>query len=304
MEPSSRPDFSRHLKGLIYSLARCFPVRPSNCAEATAVCRALREHGIASTLGRLSKAGDDPDEIVAEYRAASDQMKPATPASDEFYLSLKPPALNFSPRHVASVVAKAFENGEAVHFDAHGFAYAEQTFRLLEETMGNSGVAPGRSWTFGVTLPSRWKRSKEDARWVAKNGVRPRLVKGDFPGSAADEVDPVQGYLDLADFLAGEVPELAVATHDAILAREVATRCRSKGAALQFELFFGMPSSAMMALSRELGVPVRFYVPYGDTLIVYMIKDLLGNPHKALRPQALELLASQETKLARITALP
>jgi proline dehydrogenase len=303
MEPSTEPLFSRYMKSLVYSMARFFPVRPGNCAEATVICLALRAHGLPSTLGKLSKAGDDAAEIVAEYLTASDQLRTATP-SDDFYLSVKPPALDFSARHVARIVEKAIENGQGVHFDAHGFAFAEATFRLLDEAIGNTGAAPGRDWTFGVTLPSRWKRSILDAQWVAKNGVRPRLVKGDFPGSAADEMDPVKGYLELVDLLAGEVPELAVATHDAVLAREVVARCRRKGAAVEFELFFGMPSSSMMSLARELQVPVRFYVPYGDTLIVYMVRDLLANPHKVLRPNALELLATQETKLARITALP
>jgi proline dehydrogenase len=291
-----------YLKKAVYSMARCFPVSPGNCGEATVVCRALREHGTASTIGKLSKSGDDPAQIVADYLAASDQHRCAVSPND-FYLSLKPPALQFSPQHVSAVVARAVENGQGVHFDAHGLDTAEGTFRLLKETIANFGETSGRGWSFGVTLPSRWKRSVADARWVVENGVRPRLVKGEFAGTAAEEVDPVLGYLELAEFLAGEVPEVAVATHDCALAREAVARCRKKGAAVQFELFFGLPFTGMMALAHELQVPLRFYVPYGEALLVFLIRDLLSHPRKMLRPDALELFSGQEKKLARIMAL-
>jgi proline dehydrogenase len=301
MLPAKEDGFRKFLKSLVYRVAGCFPLRPGNSVEATAVCEALRAHGIPCTLGKLSKAGDDPAEIVSEYRRASDALR-STARSDDFYLSVKPPALNFCPEHAEAIVTKALENRHSVHFDAHGFLFADKTLNLLGIMIENCTAAGGAPWTFGLTLPSRWKRSVADARWVIRNGVRPRIVKGDFKASPADEVEPVQGFLDLVDLLAGEVPEVAVATHDCILAREVVTRCRKRGAAVQLELFFGMPSGSMMALARELDVPLRFYVPYGDTLIVYMIRDLLGNPHKILRPSSLELLASEERKLSRIIA--
>ena len=57
----------------------------------------------------------------------------------------------------------------------------------------------------------------------------------------------------------------------------------------------------MLALAREAGVPAGFYVPYGDTLLIYVIRDLLTNPHKLLRRDSFELLGSQRAKLARIT---
>jgi proline dehydrogenase len=56
----------------------------------------------------------------------------------------------------------------------------------------------------------------------------------------------------------------------------------------------------MMALSRELQVPLRFYVPYGDTLLIYFIRDLLSNPHKLFRPDSYQILGSPATKLVRI----
>jgi len=283
-------------------LARCCAIRPGNGSDAAEVCRTLAGHGIASTLGKLSKSGDDPAQIVHEYQLASDSLG-INAARDRFYLSLKPPALNFNPDHAADIVATALRNGHGVHFDAHAFVYANRGLKLLEDVMEQYQERSSdteRGWIFGLTLPSRWKRSQADARWAASKGVRPRLVKGDFKAGSSEEVSPTKGFLALIDLLAGDVAELAVATHDCALAREALTRCKRAGSAVQLELFFGMPSGSMMALARELEVPVRFYVPFGDTLLIYAIRDLLANPQKILRRGSYERVGTLEKKLARI----
>jgi len=301
MRAATDPGWKRQLKRGVYAAARLCPLRPRTALEAAEVCRALVGYGLPATLGKLSKAGDDPLQIVEACLQASDTFKRSA-AGDRFYLSVKPPALKFNPDHVAQIVARARQNGHGVHFDAHGLFFAEQTLKLLQETMERCPCSADGAgdWSFGLTLPSRWKRSVADARWAASKGVRPRVVKGDFPAAPADEVEPDQGYLALIDILAGEVAEVAVATHDCVLAREALTRCRRRGSAVQLELFFGLPTGAMLALARELEVPVRFYVPFGDTLLIYLVRDLLANPHKLLRRGAYEIVGSQERKLARI----
>lgn len=303
MESASDCRYAGHLKSFLYSLSKRCAIGPRDGSEAAEVCKVLGGHDIASTLGKLSRSGDDPVRIVQEYQLASNSLK-SSPATDRFYLSLKPPALNFDTRHAAAIVATALQNGHGVHFDAHGFAYAEQSLTLLEAVMQLHPHSKGRArnWSFGLTLPSRWKRSLSDARWAAGKGVRPRVVKGDFRAGPADEVDPGKGFLALVDQLAGHVSELAVATHDCALAREAVLRCKRAGSAVELELFFGMPSASMMAMSWEMEVPVRFYVPYGDTLLIYLVRDLLTNPHKVLRRSAFEVLGSPKTKLARIIA--
>ena len=113
-------------------------------------------------------------------------------------------------------------------------------------------------------------------------------------------MDPVKGFLSLVDRLAGNIPEIAVATHDYALAREAIKRCKDAGCMVQLELLFGMPIGNMMALSQEMGVPVRFYVPYGEDLFIYGTHHFLTNPHKLLRPGLLEVFSGHRSKLARI----
>lgn len=299
---SGDPEYKKQLKKLAYRLGKLCPIKPQIISEGTELCRVLQAHDLLTTLGRLSGAGDDPEQIVNEYLLASNSLS-SSPVQDRFYLSVKPPALKFDPEYAAVIAATALLNGHGVHFDSHKFAQADQTLELIEELLGrnlHSDDGP-RGWRFGLSLPSRWKRSVADARWAAEKGLRVRVVKGDFEAGANDEVDPRVGFLKLVEQLAGKGTDLALATHDCALARECITICKEAGAPVQLELFFGRPASAMLALSRETGVPVGFYVPYGDNLLIYVIRDLVTNPLKLLRRDSFELLGSQEKKLARIT---
>jgi len=304
MESQTADVGKKYVKRAVYALGKLFPVSPKNLSEGLYVCRELYMHGIHSTLGKFSKAGDDPAEIVAEYQSASNALGNDSP-SCHFYLSIKPPALDFNLENSVMLAAAALQNGHGVHFDSHEYAQTDRTLQLLEQVMDRNIPAKDMngSWKFGVTLPSRWKRSMDDATWAAEKDVRVRLVKGEFKASdSSDETDPVTGFLALVDRLAGNVPEIAVATHDYALAREAITRCRSVGSSVQLELLFGMPAGAMTRLSSEMGVPVRFYVPYGDTLLIYGIRFFLANPRKLLVPDFLQILAGQEAKLAKIVA--
>lgn len=294
--------YKQQLKRLVYFLAGPCAISPKNTLEAISICRELDEHEISSTLGKFSKAGDDPVQIVQEYCLASTSLRDGGGKGD-FYLSLKPPSLGFQPEHAHAIASTALSNGHRVHFDSHGHDLAELSLSLLKRVMVQrfpSSEAPG-GWQFSVTLPSRWKRSMTDAEWVSEMGVRARLVKGEFKASSsADEADPRQGFLALVDRLAGNAPEIAVATHDYSLAKEAVARCQRSGTPVELELLFGIPAGNMIQLSREMLVPVRFYVPYGNTLLIYGIRHFLTNPHKVFRPHAREVISGSKSKLDRI----
>jgi hypothetical protein len=56
----------------------------------------------------------------------------------------------------------------------------------------------------------------------------------------------------------------------------------------------------MIAIAMKHGAPLRFYVPYGDTLLAYGIRHLLANPHKLSRGNYFEALAGQQPRLHRV----
>ena len=301
MESHIIPACTNQLKKVVYGLEKLCPISPKNLSEGLHVCRTLQMRGIPSTLGKFSKLGDDIDEIISEYQLASNTIESCS-AADHFYLSLKPSVLNFNRENVLAIATVALQKGHGVHFDSREHAQAEPTIRLLQHIMDQNIPAPDTTctWKFSIAMPTRWKRSIADAQWAAKNGVRVRLVKGEFKApSSAEEMDPAMGFLELVDRLAGNVPEIALASHDYALVREAITRCKKTATAVQLELIFGLPVGRLLALAVEMGVPVRFYVPYGDALLIYGIRYFLRNPQKLLRPGFLEMFASFKSKLNR-----
>ena len=162
--PPQTPAHRQRLKRLIYLLASRFAISPKNTLEGVAICRELDRHGIASTLGKFSKSGDDPREIVREYCLASDSLRSMS-TGGSFYLSLKPPSLGFQPEHARAIAGTALSNDHRIHFDSHGHDLVQPTLSLLERVIAqrlpSDEVPPGRH--FSVTLPSRWKRNMINA---------------------------------------------------------------------------------------------------------------------------------------------
>lgn len=291
------------LKRIAWKLSAMYAIDPKNCYKGVEVCKLLQSHGFETTMGKFSQDGlDTPEEIVRECRQSSTFLKQKS-AFNGFYLSIKPPALDFNLKHIKNIATVARENGHGIHFDSHDYALAGPTLELLKKTIRSHGANHRKNcpWQWGLTLPSRWKRSLADMRWAIKNNVRIRLVKGEFKAdSLSDEMNPNQGFLTLIENLAGIVSELAIATHDHQLAKEAIRTALGKGTRVQLELLFGMPAGRMIALAKETRVPIRFYVAYGGALMLYGIRHLLTNPQKIMRPHLHELCGGYKSKISTI----
>jgi proline dehydrogenase len=296
------PYQKRRLKQMVLKWGACVPIDPATCSKGVALCRALHDHGIPTTIGKFSQEGDPPETIVSEYQFCSTSLR-AGSGENNFYLSLKPPALRFDTQRAWNICDIAIQNGHGVHFDSHDHDLQGLTIELLENTMHQTraGLPKASSWRWGLTLPSRWKRSFGDLRWAIKNGVRVRIVKGEFKAArSSDEMNPREGFLAMVERLAGSVSEIAIATHDRQLAMEAIERTRRKKTRVELELLFGMPAGGMIALSKEMQTPLRFYVAYGENMLLYGIRHYLTNPRKFLRPQLGTGLGGANSKLRNI----
>jgi proline dehydrogenase len=275
-------------------------VEPTDLAGGVRICSALAKAGIGTTIGKFSTVRDTSSDVVAAYCAASDSMRDAP--NGAFYLSVKPPALDFELDHVVAVASRALSNAHGIHFDSHGYDLADPTLKLLDRLLAcrqSSNVAFNLA-PVSLSIPSRWKRSIADAEWAVERGVGVRLVKGEFRAARGSvELEPGKAFLELAEQLASRVPTLAIGTHDERLAREVLTRLRGTRPAVRLELLYGFPAAKMLALAREFGVPVAFYVAYGDALLAYGIRDLLTYPYKLSRGSYLDVFRSPSARLAR-----
>jgi proline dehydrogenase len=299
-------NYHKLLKNLAWKASSIYKIEPKTYQTATEISCELIDKGVLSTVGKFSKEGDSPELIVSEYKTISNELKKSLNTTNSFYLSVKPPALNFEIAFVEKIASVAKSNGHGIHFDSHDYKMASPTFRLVEKYKEHV-VAENSSenyWWCGITLPTRWERSIEDANWAIQNKSRVRLVKGEFRAEkSAFEMEPGKGFLLLVEMLSGKIPELAIATHDYELAKSAIVEAKNRKQKVELELLFGMPVGKMISLSNEMDVPLRIYIPYGDTLLLYGALHFMKYPHKLVRTNPASLLSSQKRKLKNILEL-
>jgi proline dehydrogenase len=199
-------------------------------------------------------------------------LTPAAPNTNGLgYCSLKVPSLGYEAGALQRLARQAAAHGQRLHFDSHGPETTAPTLAALE------ALRPHHP-RLGLTVPGRWTRSLQDADWAAQRGLRVRVVKGQWPCHDQPGLDPRQGFLAVIDRLAGSVSEVAVATHDAVLAGEAVRRLAARGTACELELLCGLPRRGVLELAHSRHLPVRLYVPFGQAWLPYALSQVLRKP--------------------------
>ena len=267
--------------------ARAYVAGPA-LEDALAVCRRVACRGLAATVGFWNSDRQAPEEVAGAYLDALGALGRDTL---DCYLSVKAPPLDFSQALSTEMVGRAWQEGVRVHFDSLGPETVETTFAMIEE-----GLARHRQ--LGCTIPGRWRRSPGDALRAADLGLSIRVVKGQFPDMEQEEVDPRSGFLAVVDRLAGHARLVAVATHDAALARTALLRLRAAGTPCELELLFGLPLGRAIRVARDAGVGVRLYVPYGHAWLPYRLSEAWRKP-ELLWWLVRDLVAGRSLSVAR-----
>ena len=229
---------------------------------------AARGYGVV--LGFWNDDGDAPEAVATENLAAIDAIRPR---GTGWYLSIKAPALDYSAELVGRVVQAAVPLGAIVHFDSHAPDTADETIALAVGARQSHDQ-------IGITIPGRWRRSLADADRAVESGLRVRLVKGEWPDPDDPGRDMRDGFLEVLDRLAGRAVHVAVATHDAELAREAVGRLAASGTSHDLEMLIGLPFDEVVGVARASGLPVRVYVPYGHASLRYGLQFLRRNPRR------------------------
>jgi proline dehydrogenase len=237
-------------------------------ADAMRWAARMDQAGVAVTLGYFNADQTPPSQTTLENCGAIEALAGLRRPG---YLSVKPPALSYGSEALLAIAAGAKQHGQWLHFDSHGPQTADPTIRALE-TLGKHHPR------LSLTVPGRWTRSLADVEWALSQGVRVRVVKGQWHCPEHPDADPAAGFLSVIDCLAGRAREVAVATHDVPLAREALIRLKRAGTTCELELLCGLPRRDAMALARELGVPVRLYIPFGEAWIPYALGQLRRHP--------------------------
>ena len=254
-------------EGVARRAARSYVPGPA-LDDALRVCHWLSGQRIASTIGFWDGPDDAPADVLEEYLSIM-----ATIGRKELdcYLSIKVPSIRFDRERLATLVDRSLEHDVRVHFDSHGPEVADQTFAAIESVSARHGA-------LGCTLPSRWARSVDDVERAVARGWGVRVVKGQWPDPAAPLMDARAGYFAIVDRLAGRVPRVAVATHDVPLLRKCLERLLAAKAGVEVELLYGLSVRPAIRVAREMGVPVRLYVPYGKAYLPYTLSQARQRP--------------------------
>ncbi len=238
--------------------------------DALRVKRRLAERGISATIGFWNTQRDPAREVADQYLQGLDALA-AEPHTD--YLSIKLPALCFSKKLVGEVVERARSVGRRIHLDSLAPEDADRTRSMVEEAL-----AAGPGVDVGYTLPGRWLRSRDDARWASDRGLFVRVVKGEWTDPADPQRHKREGFLEVIDTLAGRARRVGVATHDPTLAAEAIRRLQKAGTPCDLELLYGLPMRDVIRRARDLGVGVRVYVPYGEAYMPYALSQVRRKP--------------------------
>lgn len=236
--------------------------------DALRVCHWLSDQELASTIAFWDGPENTPPDVAERYLAGVDLISREKLDS---YLSIKVPSIRYDWDMLARVVDRGREASVRVHFDSLGPETADETFALIEK-------ASVRHPDLGCTLPGRWVRSVDDAERAVRMKLGVRVVKGQWADPSRPKLDSRANYLAIIDRLAGRVPRVAVATHDVPLMRECLKRLRAAGSYCEVELLFGLPVRPGIRVAREMGVPARLYVPYGEAYLPYTLSMARERP--------------------------
>ncbi|HEV7615872.1 MAG TPA: GNAT family N-acetyltransferase [Solirubrobacterales bacterium] len=232
---------------------------------------ALREEavyaaaGYATTVGFWNGATDTPAKVQEEALACAESL----PAGSEVAIKI---VGSGDGGHLDDLLATCVRRGLTLHLDALG----PDSATLAQETAQRlHAIAPG---SVGCTLPGRWPRSVADAAALAGSGLRVRIVKGEVEDLGVEESDLADGFLAVAAALAGGSCHVEVATQDAALARGALEQLLAAETSCELQVLHAMRSAAAAKVARELGVPVRVYVPYGSSRLPYTREDIQADP--------------------------
>ncbi len=238
--------------------------------DALRVQRQLTDQGLAATIGFWNTDRDPRREVADQYLQGLDTLATG-PAAD--YLSTKLPALDFAPELFAEIVERARTVKRRIHLDSLAPEHADRTRAMVDEALA---ATPGVD--IGYTLPGRWLRSVEDAQWVSERGLFVRVVKGEWVDPADPHRDPRTGFLEVIDALAGRARRVGVASHDPALVAEAIQRLQQANTPCDVELLYGLPTRETIRRARELEVPVRVYIPYGEAYLPYALSQARRKP--------------------------
>ncbi|MDQ0673950.1 proline dehydrogenase [Pseudarthrobacter siccitolerans] len=265
--------------GPVYSRAGSAYLAGRERPAALAIAGRLVAAGSEVTLGYWPRQGESSAEVTAEEFATLDALGQSGAYGNGAAVSLKAARVGFDADVVRRLAVLAAERHVRLVFDAHSPAEADRTLDLAR-------MAHSEGASVGVALPTRWRRSAEDAVMASECGLSVRVVKGQWPDAVARNRLSVEdtlrsSFLGLVERLVRLDVRFAVATHDVVLLEHTLKRAAALGSPPEVELLLGMPIRRALEVARRAGASTRFYVSFGYPGLPYPFRSILLRPRLA-----------------------
>jgi proline dehydrogenase len=255
--------------------------------DVVPVIRELTGQGLELTMDVVGEDITNPAQAAAArdaYLELIDRLKPlelGTRAEMSVKLSMFGQALDggheLALANVRPVVEAAAEIGTTVTLDAEDQTTLDSMFAIHEDLRKDFPQT-------GCVIQAYLFRTEADARRLAANGSRVRLVKGAYkePGSVAylDNHEIDRAYVrTLRTLMEGEGYPM-IGSHDPRLiaiGQELAHRAGRKLDEYEFQMLYGIRAEEHLRLAAE-GHRMRVYTAYGTDWYGYFMRRLAEKP--------------------------
>ncbi|MCH2112038.1 MAG: proline dehydrogenase family protein [Planctomycetes bacterium] len=261
-------------------------VAGQNRAHAIELGRRLSQHGYRLTFDVLGEAVSDEagvQEALHEYQGLFEDLQTA---ELELNLSLKPTQMglcineNHCLHSVRTVLTPAAAAGGFVRFEMEDSPTTDGTLRVFKELREEFGSR------VGCVLQSMLMRTQDDVASLLDSdaSLNVRMVKGIYlePSDIAFQ-DPQkvrESYMTATQELLDGGAFVGAATHDSAIVHGLVDLLQKNPGwkeRVEVQMLLGVQEDLRTQV-RELDIPVRVYVPYGEHWMPYVLRRLKKNP--------------------------
>lgn len=230
-------------------------------------CRAQNARGIRCILSALGEYARDERQVRESLEHSSAIVAAIAEQTLDASLTVKMTALGASTDREAArdalfrLCREAREHAVAFEMDMEGRGFVDMTV--------DAAVACAREGAaVTLALQANLDRTAGDLERIVRHGIRPRLVKGVYPGDTDDPDEVRRRFHTLAAGLLDRGVPFSAGTHDPDL---IAWLAQDTAGTVEFAFLMGLSDETKLRLAAE-GRAVAEYVPFGEQTEIYVAR--------------------------------
>ncbi len=240
-------------------------------ASALRWCEKRNAEGIRCTLDALGENAQDEAQAAQSVVAYLSCARAVEMNGLDASISVKLTDLgalfdrNLCQENLRALARQAKRCGVGFEIDVEGRPLVDFTVKAALD------CAAGGPLTLAVA--ANFDRTAEDLKALFQRGIRPRLVKGAYPGDV-DDFQKVQERLKgLVEMALDAKRPFCLATHDPVVLRWALQRVPKEKGSVEFGFLMGLSDLTKTELASR-GWSVSEYVPFGSRRTAYEARRL------------------------------